>query len=413
MERIHGGDWAAYELEYGKQPLDFSASLSPLGMPGRVYQAAVDAMRDAGRYPDPSCRRLRAALSEKHGVDRAQIVCGAGAADLIDRLARVLQPKRALLPAPTFSEYESALRSVGCKVERFPLPGSFHLQEEFVDAITPETDAVFLCNPNNPTGLLTEPTLLRRCLERGVTLIVDECFLDLTDDPARYSMVPFLRDYPNLILLRAFTKTFAMAGLRLGYALCGSAETARALQNVGQPWPESAAGVEASHYVTTGWLNGTKSDVASASAWRIGSSSSAGGGDPLYGTIKSVRLYDRLLSEDELAWNRSVDSARYFGELTVTNVVVDGKYANYEGRAAGAYEVLGSATFTAGAATDAKGKVRPVVGYTVEAWNPETGIWGTAAYHAGSSYAYTVGTDPAKVRLTWKWQPAGTVVIFR
>lgn len=249
MERIHGGDWTAYELEYGKQPLDFSASLSPLGMPGRVYQAAVDAMRDAGRYPDPRCRRLRAALSERHGVDRAQIVCGAGAADLIDRLARVLQPKRALLPAPTFSEYESAFRSVGCKVERFPLPGSFHLQEEFVDAITPETDAVFLCNPNNPTGLLTEPALLRRCLERGVTLIVDECFLDLTDDPARYSMVPFLRDYPNLILLRAFTKTFAMAGLRLGYALCGSAETARALQDVGQPWPVSvpaeAAGIAA------------------------------------------------------------------------------------------------------------------------------------------------------------------------
>ena len=249
MEQIHGGDWAAYELEYGQMPLDFSASLSPLGMPGRVYQAAVDAMRDAGRYPDPSCRRLHAALSERHGVDRAQIVCGAGAADLIDRLARVLQPKRALIPAPTFSEYERALLSVGCEVERFPLPGDFHLQEEFVGAITPETDAVFLCNPNNPTGLLTEPALLRRCLKRGVTLIVDECFLDLTDDPARYSLVSFLRDYPNLILLRAFTKTFAMAGLRLGYALCGSAETARALRDVGQPWPVSvpaeAAGIAA------------------------------------------------------------------------------------------------------------------------------------------------------------------------
>lgn len=249
MERIHGGDWAAYELEHGKTPLDFSASLSPLGMPDQVYQAAVDAMRDAGRYPDPSCRRLRAALSKRHGVDTAQIVCGAGAADLIDRLARVLQPKRALLPAPTFSEYESALRSVGCKVERFPLPADFSLPETFAEAITLETDAVFLCNPNNPTGLLTEPALLRRCLERGVTLIVDECFLDLTDDPARYSLVSFLRDYPNLILLRAFTKTFAIAGLRLGYALCGSAETARALQDMGQPWPVSvpaeAAGIAA------------------------------------------------------------------------------------------------------------------------------------------------------------------------
>lgn len=249
MERIHGGDWAAYELVHGKKPLDFSASLSPLGMPDRVYQAAVDAMRDAGRYPDPSCRRLRAALSKRHGVPPSQIVCGAGAADLIDRLARVLQPKRALIPVPTFSEYESALLAVGCVVEHFPLQADFSLPEAFAEAIGPETDVVFLCNPNNPTGLLTEPALLRRCLERGVTLIVDECFLDLTDDPARYSLVSFLSDYPNLILLRAFTKTFAMAGLRLGYALCGSAETARALQDMGQPWPVSvpaeAAGIGA------------------------------------------------------------------------------------------------------------------------------------------------------------------------
>lgn len=249
MERIHGGDWAAFELEHGKKPLDFSASLSPLGMPDRVYQAAVDAMRDADRYPDPSCRRLRAALSKRHGVDPARIVCGAGAADLIDRLARVLRPKRALIPAPTFSEYERSLLSVGCEVERFPLSADFRLPAAFPDAITPETDAVFLCNPNNPTGLLTEPALLRRCLKRGVTLIVDECFLDLTDDPARYSLVSSLSDYPNLILLRAFTKTFAMAGLRLGYALCGSAETARALQDMGQPWPVSvpaeAAGIAA------------------------------------------------------------------------------------------------------------------------------------------------------------------------
>lgn len=249
MERIHGGDWAAYEIEHGKKPLDFSASLSPLGMPDRVYQAAVDAMRDADRYPDPSCRRLRAALSRRHGVSPSQIVCGAGAADLIDRLARVLQPKRALIPVPTFSEYESALLSVGCVVEHFPLPADFSLPEAFAEAIRPETDVVFLCNPNNPTGLLTEPALLRRCLERGVTLIVDECFLDLTDDPARYSLVSSLSDYPNLILLRAFTKTFAMAGLRLGYALCGSAKTARALQNMGQPWPVSvpaeAAGIAA------------------------------------------------------------------------------------------------------------------------------------------------------------------------
>ena len=86
MDANHGGDWAAYELEYGALPLDFSASLSPLGMPETVCQAAAEAVQKADRYPDPYSRRLRAALSARHGVPPEQIVCGAGAADLIDRL---------------------------------------------------------------------------------------------------------------------------------------------------------------------------------------------------------------------------------------------------------------------------------------------------------------------------------------
>ena len=192
---------------------------------------------------------LRAALSERHGVNPARIVCGAGAADLIDRLARVLRPKHALIPVPTFTEYERALRSAGCPVEHFPLPEDFHLPAGFPDAFTPETDLIFLCNPNNPTGLLTEPALLRQCAARGVTLVVDECFLDLTEEPSRYTIVPLLEEYPRLVILRAFTKTYAMAGLRLGYALCGSAETAQALRDCAQPWsvsvPAEAAGLAA------------------------------------------------------------------------------------------------------------------------------------------------------------------------
>ena len=131
----------------------------------------------------------------------------------------------------------------------------------------------------------------------------------------------------------------------------------------------------------------------------------------LTGTMKALRLYTRPLSDDEIAQNYKVDVARFDGQLTVTNVVVAGKFADYEGVAAGAYEVEGAYTFTAGAATDANGSVRPVVGYTVEAWND--GAWGAPALYSGASYTYVVGTDPAKVRLTWQWQPNGTTIILR
>ena len=246
MERTHGGDWAAYEMEYGALPLDFSASISPLGLPEAARAAAAAALEHADRYPDPLCRRLRAALSEHHGVPAERIVCGAGAADLIDRLARTLRAKRALIPAPTFSEYERALRAAGSAVTRFPLAKEtgFALPDAFSDAIGPGVELVFLCQPNNPTGLLTEPELthrvLRRCAEVGAVLVADECFLDFAESPARYSLAAALAQWKKLVILKAFTKTYAMAGLRLGYALCGDAALAERLQGCGQPWAVSA-----------------------------------------------------------------------------------------------------------------------------------------------------------------------------
>ena len=131
----------------------------------------------------------------------------------------------------------------------------------------------------------------------------------------------------------------------------------------------------------------------------------------LTGTVKALRLYNRPLSAAEIAHNYKVDVARFDGALMVTNVVVAGKYTDYEGVAAGVYEVEGSYTFTASAATDRNGKVSPVIGYTIEAWSGSA--WGAAVPHSGASYTYTVGTDPAKVRLTWQWRPDGTTIILR
>ncbi|MBR2782794.1 MAG: aminotransferase class I/II-fold pyridoxal phosphate-dependent enzyme [Firmicutes bacterium] len=251
MSLIHGGDWAGFVSEYGKLPLDFSSNISPLGLSPRVKQAVIDSLERADRYPDPLCRRLTAALSERHGVPADRIVCGNGAADIIFRLAYGLRPATALVTAPTFAEYALALTAAGTKVDSFPLrrEEGFRVNEELLTRITPGLDLLILCEPNNPTGRTTERSLLgrisRRCRETGILLMIDECFLPFVADEAAHSLVGELAENSGLLILRAFTKWYAMAGLRLGYAFCGSEELARKIRNCGQPWPVSVPAEEA------------------------------------------------------------------------------------------------------------------------------------------------------------------------
>ena len=246
MRLVHGGDWAGYRAEFGCDALDFSANVSPLGLPAGVAAAITNALPTADRYPDPLCRELRAALAGAEGVPADWILCGNGAADLIFRLALAVRPRRALLPAPTFAEYEAALQTVGCAVQRVFLreENEFAVTEEFIDAVTPETDIVFLCQPNNPTGQVTPPALVerlvRRCAECGAVLVVDECFLDFLPDRDAWTAKQLLRDAPQLVILKAFTKLYAMAGVRLGYALCGDAALLEKMRGAGQPWAVSS-----------------------------------------------------------------------------------------------------------------------------------------------------------------------------
>lgn len=246
MKLVHGGDWAGYRAEFGRDALDFSANVSPLGLPAGVAAAITNVLPTADRYPDPLCRQLRAALAGAEGVPADWILCGNGAADLIFRLALAVRPRRALLPAPTFAEYEAALQTVGCAVQRVFLreENEFAVTEEFIDAVTPETDIVFLCQPNNPTGQVTPPALVerlvRRCAECGAVLVVDECFLDFLPDRDAWTAKQLLRDAPQLIILKAFTKLYAMAGVRLGYALCGDATLLEKMRGAGQPWAVSS-----------------------------------------------------------------------------------------------------------------------------------------------------------------------------
>ena len=250
---MHGGDWAAYQAEHDALPLlDFSANVSPLGAPEGVKRAICQAVENVDRYPDPHCRALRTALGKHHGIAPDHILCGNGAADLIDRLALALRPKRALVTAPTFSEYAEALERVGCQVTSFRLreENGFAVTPEILDAITSDLDVLFLCEPNNPTGRTTEPSLLQAILEKatacGVLVVLDECFAPFLPPPR--SQIPVLRVY-RLLILRAFTKFYGLAGVRLGYCLCTDTDLLDRMALAGQPWPVSnlaqAAGVAA------------------------------------------------------------------------------------------------------------------------------------------------------------------------
>lgn len=242
-ENRHGGD--IYAADLAAQPLDFSASINPLGMPESVQRAAQAALSDCVHYPDPFCRKLRAAIAQRESVTVDQVFCGNGAADVLYRILLACKPKKILLPVPTFGEYAQAAQLAGSEVVPFPLQeqNSFDLTEAFWDAVTPEIDAVILCNPNNPTGRLIPKWLVRkgmeRCAQVGARLIVDTCFHDFSDEPEEASLTDCIADDANMILLRSFTKMYAIPGIRLGYCLSADTKLLQGLYDMGAPWSVS------------------------------------------------------------------------------------------------------------------------------------------------------------------------------
>ena len=262
----HGGDiYQKRFLSGGKRVVDYSANLNPLGLPVAVKKAVVKALKDCENYPDPFCRDLSAAIGDKFGLPKEYVFCGNGAADVLFRLALAVKPKRALLLAPTFADYEKALLTVHTEIVYYPLTeaNAFAVQEDILNKVDESIDFIVICNPNNPTGMLTKRDLLLRLLQKAEAckayVLVDECFMDFVAEPEAYTLLQQLVGYKNLIILKAFTKTYAMPGLRLGYCLTANADIIDSLREHGQDWSVStvaqAAGLAAlqeTEYVLAG-----------------------------------------------------------------------------------------------------------------------------------------------------------------
>lgn len=246
MKLVHGGDiYSSRNIPGNRRLIDFSANINPLGLPESVREAIINGIDDFSSYPDPLYRELKKAIAAYENVPEDYIICGNGAADIIFRIAAAVKPGCTLLTAPTFSEYEEAVKIFGSSIQYHCLQKEkdFNLDETIFDRLTQGIDLMFLCNPNNPTGVLTEKkTVLRlaeRCKANNTLLAVDECFIDFLENPGDYSIVDHLKDFRNVIVLKAFTKIFAMAGIRLGYGLCSDEAVIDRLYSAGQPWSVS------------------------------------------------------------------------------------------------------------------------------------------------------------------------------
>ncbi len=242
----HGGKVQAIAEEMGIHPdalLDYSANINPYGPPECTREVTQTALKTFHRYPDDTYQSFRQAvkdfLVQFHGIhlEPSTIIPGNGSIELIRLLllfvAFTQRAPSALIPQPTFSEYAHQAELFGIHVARIPHSSLFEMPAGNLR----HYDVVFFCNPNNPTGRLRKrdvlQPLLKKCKEAETLLVMDEAFIELADP--RESMVTYVTDYPNLLIIRSLTKIFAVPGLRAGFGVAHS-HLSRCLDRFRPPW---------------------------------------------------------------------------------------------------------------------------------------------------------------------------------
>ncbi|MDO5015450.1 MAG: cobyric acid synthase [Eubacteriales bacterium] len=318
----HGADRQKVADICGLDPdqiLDFSANIFAPGFTPAIEKSVNSAA--AKIYPEPYADSLRQELAKKRKLRPEQILLGNGGADLIYRLAGFLRtcpnfPLRSevLVLAPGFSEYAKALRAYGLGIKEYPLKADldFRVDEEILAYLDQSTLAVWLCQPQNPTGQLLDSELLaklrRACSENGIYLIQDECFLDFLSpaESEACSLSPGLK--PQEFVLKSFTKLYGMPGLRLGWLEAGSVETLELLRAQTPTWqvsgPALAAGLAAlltPHEELEQWRSQIDEERAklSRALTAFGASQITGKANFLFFRHKLEDLQVRLLQDTE------------------------------------------------------------------------------------------------------------------
>ena len=249
IKNQHGGNISEISRRYGideDRIIDFSANINPLGYPPAVRETIVKEADSVLNYPDDDSFDLVSGLSEYHGIGRGNILVGNGSTEFIYWIPLAFKPKKALIITPTFSEYEMGLRIAGAEISYFQTECDFSVSiDRLCSRMREKFDIFYLCNPANPTGVLTSKDELCRVIayaqEANILAVIDEAFIDFVEDE---SLKREIFRFPNLIVLRSMTKFFGIPGLRIGYVISSPLCIAKIRENK-PPWTVSSLGQRA------------------------------------------------------------------------------------------------------------------------------------------------------------------------
>lgn len=273
----HGGDVWGFSRKYGvplEKIFDFSAPINFLGASPKAVEAVKKFAELIKFYPDPNPAELKKEIAEYAGeVNPKNIILGNGSTELIYMIPEFFSPNfEAIILVPSFTEYEKAtLRAHGEPIF-VELPEDFSLNLESIKkVVTSETRIVFVCNPHSPSGTLYDKKtileLVDFCHENNIVTCIDENYIEFAESSKNATVVPYVKKYDNLFVIRSLTKFYAMPGLRFGYAIADQ-DFIGALQYVRQPWSINSLAVFAARAALkdTEFIDKTKSSIAKEKA---------------------------------------------------------------------------------------------------------------------------------------------------
>lgn len=251
---LHGGNiYKVFREKNIKEILDYSSNINPFGIPESLKTSIIENMNIIERYPDPEYLELREKIAKNNNVKLENIIVGNGATEIIFLFMKILAPKKVLIVSPTFAEYERGIRSTNnsfinenikkLEIDYFQLleEEDFKLNiEKLITKLETNYDLLVICNPNNPTGkylkLEEMEKILKKCNETNTKFFVDEAFYEFVENGFEESIIKTKENKENLFIIRAFTKFFAIPGLRLGYGICFNNDLLIKMNEKKEPW---------------------------------------------------------------------------------------------------------------------------------------------------------------------------------
>ena len=247
---FHGGNiYRIFREKNITEILDYSSNINPYGVPESLKRKITENIGILERYPDPDYVELREKLAKLNNVDISNITVGNGATESIFLFMKVLKPEKVLIVSPTFGEYERAVKAWdGSEIRKIEIE-YFELEEKdefwlnirkLKKELKKKYDLLIICNPNNPTGkflkMAETEEILRECNRYDTKLFIDEAFIEFLEDGLKESIVNSGENKKNLFVTRAFTKFFAIPGLRLGYGIYFDKNLEKKIAEKKEPW---------------------------------------------------------------------------------------------------------------------------------------------------------------------------------